>query len=487
MSNQEEIVVSRRNLFLNSEDRNKDLNSDEAYNGQKLTIPLQNLNIVANDNQFIRLKLESFMAPNSFDNHAAIDQKIYTYIGANLIPKLENGSSLPSPQLVHNYLTLPRYTNFSDVITDTANTVALNFQAAGFPTDDWDYNFGGIFGQGTPLFPAINGPTPAPKAFSSTTVPSNLQPNLVYDDIGYYTQSGYNGIAAYFHITQKNKTLYWGAENSGQFSPTLTSGSLVNNTASATAIQTTSFQDSDVYLQVGGRKGYTQQKDFPLGTTAQQGVSWASDNWLAEASSAATQNQLFNVTYKTVVTNAGGAGARAIITVVIRTVFKMQLNINKMLFLRSNLSSTNYQTNNFNQRQSVQSSEELSASNILACFPMNTETIYYTNSGGNTWQMDIAQRTIPTLELFLTNKNNNELIKDNANPDVGTPNYNINFQCVLRIEVIERAVIQQGQEQQNAPGELPPRFTSNVVKAPSHGNNFTRNSNFTRLAQRSTR
>ena len=202
--------------------------------------------------------------------------------------------------------------------------------------------------------------------------------------------------------------------------PTLTSGSLVDNTASATAIQMTSFQDSDVYLQVGGRKGYTEQKDFPVGTTAQQGVAWAASKWLAEATTAGSQNQLFNVTYNTVI-NGVDAGSRATITVVIRTVFKMQLNINKMLFLRTNLSSTNYQSNNFNQRQSVQSSDELSASNILACFPMNTETIYYTNSGGNTWQMDIAQRTIPTLELFLTNKNNNELIKDNANPNIGTP------------------------------------------------------------------
>jgi len=158
-----------------------------------------------------------------------------------------------------------------------------------------------------------------------------------------------------------------------------------------------------------------------------------------------------------------------------------------MLFLRTNLTSTNYQTDNFNQREGIQSSKSLSASNIFACFPMNTETIYYTNTGGNTWQMDIAQRTIPTLELFLTNKNNNELVKDNANPTIGTPNYNINFQAVVRVEVIERAVIQQGAEQQNMPGELPPRFTSNVPNNQSHGNDFMRNSMFTRLAQVSRR
>ena len=66
MSNQEEIVVSRRNIFINSEDRSADVNSDTAYNGQSITVPLQNLNIIASDNQFIRLKLESFMAPSSF-------------------------------------------------------------------------------------------------------------------------------------------------------------------------------------------------------------------------------------------------------------------------------------------------------------------------------------------------------------------------------------------------------------------------------------
>jgi len=115
---------------------------------------------------------------------------------------------------------------------------------------------------------------------------------------------------------------------------------------------------------------------------------------------------------------------------------------------------------------------------------MNTETIYYTNSGGNTWQCDISQRTIPVLELFLTNKNNSELIRDNPNPVVSTPNYNINFQCVLRIEIVERAVIRPGSETQNAPGELPARFTSNVPTNQSHGNDFTRNSNFTRLASR---
>ena len=486
MSNQEEIVVSRRNIFLNSEDRNEDLNSDTAYNGQKMTIPLQNLNIVASDNQFIRLKLESFMAPNSFDNHAALDQKIYTFFGSNLLPKNADGDALPSAQLTHNYLIMPRYTQFQDIMTDTANTIALNFQAAGFTTTNWDYTFNGVWGQGTALYPSVQrGGSAAPNAFNGGVLTYSPTPPVTYDSIGYYSQGGYNGLAAQFTMVQTN-VQYWGAASSGQTSPTLTSGSLVDNTAVESAIQVQSYQDSDVYLQVGGRKGYLQQSSWPNpgGTTAQQGATWATGGvyWRPEDTSNGSQNQLFNMSYATTISGTGTA-ARATIKVQVRTVFKSQLNINKMLFLRTNVTSTNYQSDNFNQRQSVQSSESLSASNIFACFPMNTETIYYTNSGGNTWQMDIAQRTIPTLELFLTNKNNNELIKDNANPTIGTPNYNINFQAVIRIEVIERAVIQQGAEQQNMPGELPARFTSNVSINQSHGNDFTRNSMFTRLAQ----
>jgi hypothetical protein len=458
-----------------------------------MTIPLQNLNIVASDNQFIRLKLESFMAPNSFDNHAALDQKIYTFFGSNILPKNADGDALPSPQLTHNYLIMPRYTNFQDIITDAANTIALNFQSAGFGILNWLYTFNGIWGQGTALYPAVErAGTTQPSAFTATLIPPGGQgsnappePEITYDTIGYYSQGGYNGLACQFTIQQQN-TQYWGAAGSGQTSPTLTAGSLVDNTDVTTAIQVQSYQDSDVYLQVGGRKGYLPQTSWPnpSGTTAQQGNTWATGGvyWKPETTSNGSQNQLFNVSFATTISGTGTA-ARATIKVQIRSVFKAQLNINKMLFLRTNVTSTNYQSDNFNQRQSVQSSESLSASNIFACFPMNTETIYYTNSGGNTWQMDIAQRTIPTLELFLTNKNNNELIRDNPSGTIGTPNYNINFQAVIRVEVIERAVIQQGAEQQNMPGELPARFTSNVPNNQSHGNDFTRNSMFTRLAQ----
>jgi len=303
MSNQEEIVVSRRNLFLNSEDRSEDVNSDFAYNGQRITIPLQNLNIIANDNQFIRLKLESFTAPNSFDNHAALDQNIFTYFGANLLPKQNDADPLPDNQLVNHYLIMPRYTTFQDIMTDATEAIARNFQTAGFTTTDWDYTFNGVWGQGTALYPATkrDGTTP-PSAFNAGVSPGLVSPPQTYDEIGYYSQGGYNGLVGQFTLVQ-NKTLWWGAAGSGQNEPTLTAGSLVDNTNNLTAIQVTSYQDSDVYLQVGGRKGYLPQSQFPnpAGTTAQQGNTWSSGGvyWKPEATTNGSQNQLFIMSYAT--------------------------------------------------------------------------------------------------------------------------------------------------------------------------------------------
>ena len=203
MSNQEEIVVSRRNIFLNSEDRNADINSDKAYNGQTMTIPLQNLNIIASDNQFIRLKLESFMAPNSFDNHSASNQSIYAFFGANLLPKASDATPLPDNELVHSYLIMPRYTTFQDIMTDVTNAIALNFQEAGFSQADWNYTFNGVWGQGTALYPATlrDGVLP-PQAFNAIPASTPGLPDIpqTYDSIGYYSQSGYNGLVGQFTL-----------------------------------------------------------------------------------------------------------------------------------------------------------------------------------------------------------------------------------------------------------------------------------------------
>ena len=93
---------------------------------------------------------------------------------------------------------------------------------------------------------------------------------------------------------------------------------------------------------------------------------------------------------------------------------------------------------------------------------MNTNIIYYEDSGEDTWLLDIAQRNIPNLELFLTNRHGNPLTLDNPVPDFQQP-YNVSFQACIRVEIIERAVVQSTNAQRDPNGYANARYSGNVM------------------------
>jgi len=452
-SNSGEIIVRKLNLFVNSEDRADDQLSDTQFNGGKISLPLHSLGISASDNQFIRLKLETFCANNSFDNHSSFDQRFYMYSGANIVPKANDGDT-PQSVLNHNYLTLPAYNTYTDVMADTTATVASLFQQNGYTTSDWNYSFTEIRGTGTQL-------NPLPSAY--TTSPTNTSPNTGYDDLGYYRQNGVKTLTGVFTLTQ-NKTLYWGAAGSGVNVP------VFDNTAAASSMVLTANASSDLYLLVGGRKSKVSRS---LAST----TTYEADPILA-ASASGTQGQILDL-FISLNTTGSGAAARTVITVNVVTVLRMQLQIENQLYLRSNLLSTNYQTDNFNQREAVQSSNQLSASNIFASFPLNSNIIYYSANGADTFILECSQRTLPVLELFLTNRNGNSLGTDN--PSSPAVDFNLSFQACIRIEVVERAVIASTAPDNNRQGLAPARL-SGVATNQRLGQDTYLNNNFTRMA-----
>lgn len=465
-SNEGEIVIRRLNLFLNSEDRNNDLQGENQVTGQSLSVPLQGLNVVAGDNQFIRIKLQSFACNNTFDNHSSSDQRAFLYLGTNAIPKTSDGAALPAAVLPHNYLTLSSYNTYADVMADTTNMVASLFQQAGYATADWDYTFTDLRGIGNELAnPLFN------------TVPGNNPTNGGYDTLGYYRQNGVKCLLGKFTMAQ-NKQLFWGAANSGTNTPPgssgVGSGTVFNNTDATTSFFLTCAQSSDLYLLVGGRKQPYSTSDLS------SAASFTSDLPLGSSAGDSTK-QLLNITC-TYVTSGTGAATKTNITVSVSTVFRMQLQVENQLYLRSNLLSTNYQTDNFNQRGGVQKSTALSASNILASFAMNSNIIYYVNEGSDTWILDISQRNIPHLELFLTNKHGDPLTLDSPVPDF-QQTYNISFQCCLRVEIVERAMIESTNPARDLEGYATSRFGGNVLTKQSQGRDLQRNSVFTKLAQ----
>lgn len=452
-SNSSEIVVRKLNLFVNSEDRAADAESDTQFNGGKISLPLHSLGISASDNQFIRLKLETFACNNNFDNHTSFDQRFYMYTGANVVPKANDGDT-PASVINHNYLTMPAYNTYTDVMADTVATIANLFQQNGYTTSDWNYSFTQIRGNGNQL-------NPMPSAY--TTSPTNTSPNTGYDDLGYYRQNGVKCLTGFFTLTQ-NKTLYWGDAGSGVNVP------VFDNTVAATSMALTSNASSDVYLLVGGRKAKVSRNLFNAAT-------YELDPILA-ASPSGTQGQLLDL-FMNLSTTGSGTAARTVITVSVVTVLRMQLQVENQIYLRSNLISTNYQTDNYNQREAIQASNQLSASNIFASFPINSNIIYYSANGADTFILECSQRTLPVLELFLTNRNGNSLSTDN--PSVPLVDFNLSFQACIRIEVVERPVIASTAPDNNRQGLAPARL-SGVATNQRLGQDTYLNNNFTRMA-----
>ena len=459
-ANSGEIVVRKLNLFVNSEDRSADALSDTQFNGSKLSLPLHSLGISASDNQFIRLKLENFTANNTFDNHTSLDQRLYLYTGANAVPKANDGDT-PVSVLNHNYLTLPAYNNYTDVMSDITATVANLFQANGYHQDHFNYSFLNITGSGNLL-------NPLPAAYVGA--PANQSPNTGYDDIGYYRQNGVKALTGSFMMTQ-NKTLYWGASGSGSYVPPSTSATVAfDNTAAATSMALTANATSDIYLLIGGRKSKIT-RNLATATT------YETDPILS-ATGGGSENQSLIVS-TTYTTTGSGTAARTVIIVTVSTVLRMQLQIENQIYLRSNLISTNYQTDNYNQREAIQASNLLSASNIFASFPLNSNIIHYQASGADTFILECAQRTLPVLELFLTNRHGNVLGTDN--PSVPIVDFNLSFQACIRIEVVERAVIASTAADNNKQG-LPPARQSGLASSQRLGQDTYLNNNFTRMA-----
>ena len=448
--NAPEFTVRRLNLFLNSEDRNNDTESNQQLGGGSIRIPLDNLNLHAHDNQFIRLILQSLTVPNTFDNHLAFDQRSYLYIGENSVPKTTDGAT-PSATFTHSYLTMPEYRDHTSLMIDATQMVATQWQVA-FPPAAWTLAYTDLRGYGQAIPSAASGAFPTPAG----------NPPLGYSNVGEFRQNGVKCLLGTFTLTQTAPQFY-GAAGSGITAPSF------NNTALETSFALTSAQSSDIYLLLGGRKSRRSTAD--LSSTS----SYEADAILG-SSATDTSKQLLNVA----VTVENISGVLYKITVTVSTVLRMQLQVNNLLFLRTNLISSSYATDNLNQREGVQKASEVSSSNIWGCFPLNSGVIYYENSGGKQWVMDIAQRSIPQLTLFLTNKDGIQPGIDN--PSSTTPqDFNLSFQAAISIEVIERASVVSNTPKRDMERQMPARF-SGPWNVQSFGNASRVNSVFTKQA-----
>ena len=448
--NQPEFTIRRINLFANSEDRDNDLESNTQYSGGRLQIPLDNLNISCSDNQYIKLTLQSLTVPNTFDNHLSFDQRSYLYLGEDTVPKSTDGAT-PSAVFSHSYLTMPEYKDFTSLMIDTTQMVATQWQVA-FPPSVWTLAYTDLRGYGEATPSIVSGSFPGAAG----------NPPLGYSNLGEFRQNGTSCLLGTFTLTQTAPQFY-GAAGSGVTAPSF------NNTALDTSFALTSAQGSDIYLLLGGRKSKLSSAELSSNASYEA-------NAILGSTATDTSKQLLNMAVT--VTSLGGVLYK--ITVKVSTVLRMQLQVNNLLFLRTNLTSSSYATDNYNQRLGVQKSSEVSSSNIWGCFPLNSGVIYYENSGGAQWVQSIAQRSIPSIELFLTNKDG--MTPSIDNPSSTTPqDFNLSFQIAFSVEIVERAKVVSNIPHRDLEHQPPPRF-SMPWNVQNFGNASRINSAFTKVA-----
>ena len=434
--NQSEIVVKRLNVFCNSEDRTSDVGSDSQSGGASIKVPLDNMQVRAGDNQFLRLKLQTFACANTFDNHLSFDQRMYLFLGENVIPKAADIDA-PQSTLRHSYLTLPSYSDYTSLMIDATQAVAALFQTVYSPSA-WSLEYTDLRGFGESI--------PSVSAGAYPGVAGN--PPLSYSNIGEYRQNGVKALLGTFTLTQTTQPLFYGAPSSGITAPQFDNSTLNNQ------FFLTSAQSSDIYLLLGGRKSSYTTSDLA------SAAAYEANPTLGD-STTDTSKQLLNVTVG--VSSIGGGLYK--LTVTVQTVMRMQLRVNHQLYLRTNLITNNFSTDNMNQREGVQQSSEVANTGIWACFPLQQPTIYYQNTGGDQWTIDLSQRSLSQIQLFVTNK-------DNLVPQLDNPNtecdFNLSFECCFTVEIIERAKIMSTIPERNLQGEAPARF-SHVLQAQNNG------------------
>tara|TARA_R110002096_G_scaffold339498_4_gene532811 strand:+ start:774 stop:1856 length:1083 start_codon:yes stop_codon:yes gene_type:complete len=116
------------------------------------------------------------------------------------------------------------------------------------------------------------------------------------------------------------------------------------------------------------------------------------------------------------------------------------------VYLRTSLPTSATETASITQEDNVNEVSEASSSNILAKIPVNTEMVVFNSQTGREFFLDLRQKHLNNITLYLTDSKNRRL---GRRPDEGHLNTasgtgsnqstrgNLNFNAVFRVEVIK--------------------------------------------------
>jgi len=473
--NSTEIEVKSMNLYINSNDRARTANG--GHDNGKISVPFKNIQMEAEENQFLRLTLQQFTCANQFDRNISPNNIFSIYIGDGIKTTSQlnalglNATQVTDGSLFNAELLLPRYDAYADITLDLMNAIGigLNYIYGSTPASNtssgYEYkivrnsgNGRSVPSNGSYLYAEYDTPSGSP------SIPNN------YDNIGYYQQSGEKIFTT--QMTLRNKA-------GGAFPDTF------NNGANDTAFGLFFGNNNDTYIQVGAKPtDLTNFQGFlSEATKCATGQVIDPDTIAGDPDFSPNVNIGLGGLYGSVSYSNTGGVANDTLTISISQRCPMVLNTEPLLYLRGNLVSSNHATSNYNELQSTPDPEDTEPTNIIASFPINNDTIFFENHGNDIFKMDVMARSIQNLELFLTDRHGNADWRVVPYKSTTTFTSNISFTALFKLSVIERAVIQTTPPGADSGLSLPPpRFTSNLLNTANGGKNETYDNINTRMA-----
>ena len=467
MPNSNEIVVKSTNLFVSSNDRSRSVsNNDDGT----INIPFKNLPFhTEGPHQTLRISVMNFCAPNQFDRSVSPNNVFSLFIGSAVKTTTEiqnagcsNPTAVQGGTLIGAQLLLPRYSSYSDIGLDFINAVAIALEPL-YPSTEsgatgFDYQITRLSGGGRTV--------PGNGSYLYNTIAPGVAPPLPnsWATVGNYTQNGAKVLTMTMTITNR----------SGSAFPDANWNQAVDDTAFGVFFDTS----NDTYQQLGGKP--TNLSAFPGFTAAAQ-----------KCAQGVVLDGVPGVDLPLNLVGLGGVyggisvdGATLTITVSQRC--PMVLTTEPLIYLRTNIASSNHSTSNMNEKASTPDPQDTEPSNILATFPINDDIIYFQEASGEypVFSIDASAKSLNNLQLFLTDRHGNSDFRLFPNHSSTSFTSNLSFTCMLRLQVIERPVIEQALTIPTQQGLPPPRYHSHPLVQPDGGKDTMLDTAKNRLAAR---
>jgi hypothetical protein len=361
--------------------------------------------------------------------------------------------------LVQGQLLLPRYDTYSDVQLDLINSVGIALNPIFPSTPDgsasgFSYTYTRLSGGGRTA--------PSNESFLYSSIQPGIAPALpdTWSNLGHFTQNGERVLTATLEITTRDGSAFpvatWFDTSSGNLNDTTAFGLFFSNS-------------SDTYLQCGA-------KPSDLSGTW-QGFSVMSSLCSTGALGAPASYYGLGGVWGSV--NVGGTSNQTL-TITITQRCPIVLVPSPLLFLRTNLVSQTYASNNFNEQNNTPDPSDLESSNILATIPIQNDVLFFqeSNNAHPTFFLDTKARNIASMELFLTDRHGNTEFRLFPLHSITSFTTNLSFSCLLRIQVIANAVIERplsvATYENQAPARLASQPLTQVTKNSYYDNPTTR-------------